>query len=73
MAQRIVYLSWPAEEIAGGIKLAFRHVEILREAGLDAVVATEGAKPPTWFRSDAPLIDLAQAGRDGDILVFPEL
>ena len=49
MTQRFVYLSWPATEIAGGIKLVFRHVEILREAGLDAVVATPGGEPPQWL------------------------
>jgi len=44
MAQRIIYLSWPAREISGGIKMAFRHVEALREAGFDAVT-----NPPQGF------------------------
>jgi hypothetical protein len=72
MAQRIVYLSWPAAEITGGIKLAFRHVEILREAGIEAVIATEDAKPPGWFQTDAPLIEISQVLPGEDILVFPE-
>jgi hypothetical protein len=71
MTARIDYLSWPATEIAGGIKISFRHVEALRQAGLDAVIATPGAEPPGWFQSAAPIIDVAQASRD-DILVFPE-
>ena len=29
--RRVVYLSWPAEEISGGIKMAFRHVEALTQ------------------------------------------
>lgn len=72
MAERIVYLSWPATEIAGGIKLAFRHVEALREAGLEAVVATPGAAHPSWFETEAPLIDVSAVRRDDDVLVFPE-
>ena len=72
MAQRIVYLSWPATEITGGIKLVFRHVEILREAGFDAVVATPGGEPPQWLETTAPLLDVAQVGQEDDVLAFPE-
>jgi len=35
---RIVYIVNPPTEIAGGIKIAFRHIEALRAAGFDAVV-----------------------------------
>ncbi len=69
---RIVYLSWPAAEIAGGIKIAFRHVEALREAGVEAVVATADAEPPGWFQTTAPTIALSAVSRGEDVLVFPE-
>jgi len=72
MTQRIVYLSWPANEITGGIKMAFAHVEVLREAGWEAVIATSGAGTPTWFESSAPVIDTSELVTDHDILVFPE-
>jgi hypothetical protein len=72
MPDRIVYLCWPPGEITGGIKLAFRHVEALREAGLDACIATENAQAPTWFQSDAPRIDWSRDVQAGDLLVFPE-
>lgn len=72
MAERIAYVSWPATEIAGGIKLAFRHVEVLREAGLEAVVATPGAEPPGWFETDAPVADVSDLVRGQDVLVLPE-
>ncbi|MGA2253064.1 MAG: hypothetical protein ABSG53_00245 [Thermoguttaceae bacterium] len=72
MAQRIVYLSWPAREISGGIKMAFRHVEVLRESGFDAVVATTDAGPPAWFQTTAPVIDLNAMTNGEDVLVFPE-
>ncbi|MBK0393343.1 hypothetical protein [Ramlibacter algicola] len=68
---RIVYLSWPAGEIAGGIKAAFQHVELLRAAGHDAVVATPDGMPPRWFATDVPVERLEAVRRD-DVLVFPE-
>jgi hypothetical protein len=70
--QRIVYLSWPATEIAGGIKVIFRHVEALREAGFTAFVATPDAKPPGWFETTAPILGLADLAAQTDVLVFPE-
>jgi hypothetical protein len=70
--QRIVYLSWPATEISGGIKLCFRHVEVLREAGIDAVVATPGGERPGWFETQTPLIDVSAVRQGEDVLVFPE-
>lgn len=72
MTVRIAYLSWPATEIAGGIKMVFRHVEVLREAGLDAVVATPRGEPPAWFETTAPLIEFAKLEEGRDVLVFPE-
>jgi len=72
MDQRIVYLSWPPSEITGGIKMAFAHVEALREAGREAVIATPGAAMPMWFPSHAPVIDPSELVAGQDILVFPE-
>jgi len=72
MTLRIAYLSWPATEITGGIKMVFRHVEVLREAGLDAVVATPGAEPPGWMKTTAPLVHLSKLEEGRDVLVFPE-
>ncbi len=69
---RIVYLSWPAGEISGGIKMAFAHVEALQAAGLKATVATADGKPPEWFETTAPPIDLSPIRQGEDVLVFPE-
>ena len=55
-----------------GIRIAFRHIEALREAGIDAVIATPGAEPPCWFETVAPMIDVSQAVAGDEILVFPE-
>ena len=45
---RIAYLSWPAAEISGGIKVAFQHVALLNAHGQAAVVATEDGAPLTY-------------------------
>lgn len=68
---RIVYVSWPPREISGGIKACFQHVELLKEAGLDAAVATEGASRGDWFESKAPVIALEGIAAN-DVLVLPE-
>jgi hypothetical protein len=68
---RIVYLSWPAAEISGGIKVTFRHVELLRAAGFDAVVATPDGAAPGWFRSAVPVEKFDQLRTD-DVVVLPE-
>ena len=69
--RRIVYLSWPAREIAGGIKMAFRHVESLCAAGAAAVIATADREPPHWFVSAAPIVGI-ETLTEQDVLVFPE-
>ena len=69
---RIAYLSWPAAEISGGIKVAFQHVALLNAHGQAAVVATEDGVRPGWFDSgDLPLVRLDSL-RPDDVLVFPE-
>jgi hypothetical protein len=68
----IRYLSWPAKEITGGIKMVFRHVEALRGLGFDAVVATEDGAAPGWFATQAPVVTLAGLAPGDDVLVFPE-
>jgi hypothetical protein len=69
---RIVYLSWSANEIAGGIKMVFRHVEALCGVGFEACVATPDAKLPTWFDAKVPILSLNDLVAGTDVLVFPE-
>lgn len=71
MASRIVYISWPASEVAGGVKVMYQHVALLGEAGRDAVVATPDAKAPWWFETPARTVGLEDIA-EGDVLVFPE-
>lgn len=69
--RRIAYVSWPADEFSGGIKVTFRHVELLRAAGIDAVVATPDGKSASWFESTAP-VERIEDVRDDDVAVLPE-
>ena len=69
---RIVYISWPAREITGGVKSAFHHVDALRRAGFDAVVASNDTTPPGWFDTPLDILPLAEIARGDDILVMPE-
>ena len=69
---RIVYLSWPAMEITGGIKSGVRHVEFLREAGFEAILAAPGGQRPGWFQTGVPIVDTSTLVPGDDVLVFPE-
>jgi glycosyltransferase involved in cell wall biosynthesis len=72
MHPRIVYLSWPANEITGGIKMAYRHVESLVAAGFDSIVATPDGAAPNWFSTSASTAMLDSLVPHLDVLVFPE-
>ena len=71
---RIVYITWPATEITGGIKSAFHHVEALRQAGFDAAIASNDTTPPGWFETPLEILPLSavRRGADRDIVVLPE-
>lgn len=70
---RIVFLNFfSRQEITGGIKVSYRCVEMLAEAGYEAAVWQPAGKPD-WLETTAsvitdPVINL----RPEDILVFPE-
>lgn len=69
---RIVYVCPFARIRTGGVKMIFRHVEMLRDNGLPAVVATPDATPPTWFQTNAPVIAVDDIVRGSDAIVLPE-
>jgi hypothetical protein len=71
--RRIVYLNpYPSAEITGGIKTAFRHVELLRSIGIDARVFAPGGRP-TWFNSKVAIETAQNPMMDSEnIVVFPE-
>ena len=54
---RIVYLSYPATEISGGIKVIFQHASLLGAAGHQVTVLAEGERP-SWTELAAGYHDL---------------
>jgi hypothetical protein len=72
--RRIVYLSpFPKTLITGGIKVMFRHVEMLEALGFDACVFAPGGRPE-WMTSKASLFARANPAIDADnLMVFPEI
>jgi glycosyltransferase involved in cell wall biosynthesis len=68
---RIIYLSrHPKNEISGGIKMHYRHVEMLVRMGFDAWVSVSGGHND-WFKSGVRVFN-GQTTPD-DIVVFPEV
>jgi hypothetical protein len=74
MAQKIVYLSPFANQlISGGIKVMYRHVEMLEALGFDASIFSPQG-PPLWMPSKARLFAGANPALDADtLMVFPEI
>jgi hypothetical protein len=69
---RINYVHLANPEIAGGQKMALRHVETLHELGFDAVYSGDaGVQLPRWFAHRAP-VAFGEAIRPDDIVVVPE-
>jgi glycosyltransferase involved in cell wall biosynthesis len=70
---RIHYLLMSREGgVAGGQKMAVRHVETLRELGFDAVCYVGvGSAMPTWFEHSAPAEPAKVLGPD-DVIVIPD-
>jgi glycosyltransferase involved in cell wall biosynthesis len=70
---RVIYLNlFSRQEITGGIKIAYRCAELLKESGYDAAVwQPDGA--PVWLETSATVIsDRGVKITPDDILIFPE-
>jgi hypothetical protein len=68
---RIIYLSMhPKTEISGGIKMHYRHVEMLARMGFDAWVGVSDGRND-WFKSDVRVFNGQTTPED--IVVFPEV
>jgi hypothetical protein len=69
---RIVYFHLANPGIAGGQKMAVRHVEALNDLGFDAVLSVDPGVPlPPWFEQRAPVIR-EEPIRPDDVVVVPE-
>lgn len=71
--KKIIYVSpYRRSQISGGIKVMYRHVEMLNEHGFSAKIFSP-AGHPNWFASTAPLIQGNAIPNNGDhVLVFTE-
>lgn len=71
--RRIVFLSpFPRSAITGGIKIVYRHAELLTQSGLDACVWQPEGKP-AWLESTARILNESRfLPSPNDVLVFPE-
>jgi hypothetical protein len=69
---RIAYIHLANPQVAGGQKMALRHVETLNALGFEAVcLADAGAELPRWFEHQVPVVRAAAISSD-DVLVVPE-
>lgn len=69
---RIVYNVITQGGVAGGVKMALRHVETLRDLGFDAVCYLAGGSvAPTWFAHRAP-IESRPPLQPGDTVVLAD-
>ena len=68
---RIAYIHLANPQVAGGQKMALRHVETLNALGFEAVcLADAGAELPRWFEHQVPVV--RGAPTSDDVLVVPE-
>ncbi|UJP08883.1 glycosyltransferase [Microbacterium sp. KUDC0406] len=75
-SERAVYYLTPhSDGPHGGIRVAFRHVDLLNAIGIrSAVLYPKGTRRPAWFESSTPMVtaDTVEFHAD-DILVVPEV
>lgn len=67
---RIVYLSFPTGQVAGGQKIIARHVETLRDLGFNAVWWRPAEVALPWLEHSAP-VEVGTPFQKGDIAVLP--
>lgn len=74
-APQVYYLSPCPRTPAGGVRVIYRHVDLLNEAGVPAaVVHTQPGFRCRWFANETRLVSPSEAVlRPADILVVPEV
>jgi hypothetical protein len=72
---RIVYGSPPTNDPSGGVKVIYRHAELLDSMGVEAYVWLPGDPDfrCTWFEHRAKTIRTEQLNPTSDILILPEI
>lgn len=72
---RIIYGSPPTNEPSGGVKVIYRHAELLRNLGIDAYVWLPGDQDfiCDWFDHRAAVIRTGDLSPGTDFLIVPEI
>lgn len=75
MAQRVYYLAVDSDVPSGGVRVLYRHVDILNAAGVDAAVVhqTPGFRC-SWFQNRTRIVNAEKLNpTPDDVLVIPEV
>lgn len=74
-APRIIYLSPADDQPTGGIKVIYRHAELMAQAGADACVLHpfDTRFRCSWFEHKTPLATHLQLDKTTDFVVIPEI
>lgn len=72
---RIIYGAPPSNTPAGGVKVIYRHSEILRTLGIDSSVWHPGDSQfkCTWFENSIHTINTEELSPSTDFLIIPEI
>lgn len=72
---RIIYGAPPSNSPAGGVKVIYRHSEILRTLGVDSSVWHPGDNQfkCTWFENSIHTINTEELSPSTDFLIIPEI
>ena len=72
---RVVYGAPPSNTPAGGVKVIYRHSELLRKIGVDSAVWHPGASDfkCTWFENQIITIDTENLSPKEDFIILPEI
>ena len=72
---RIIYGAPPSNTPAGGVKVIYRHSEILRTLGIDSSVWHPGDSKfkCTWFDNSVNTISIEELSPSTDFLIIPEI
>ena len=72
---RIIYGAPPGNTPAGGVKVIYRHSEILRKLGIDSSVWHPGDSQfkCTWFENSVHTINTEELSPSTDFLIIPEI
>jgi GT2 family glycosyltransferase/Flp pilus assembly protein TadD/glycosyltransferase involved in cell wall biosynthesis len=73
-APRVFYFCPDDDTPSGGIRVIYRHVDVLNEAGVPAAVlhATPGFRC-TWFEHSTRIAYVGEASLDGAVVAIPEI